>query len=701
MEESKIGMVHLSDYGFDASRNQLFKSALDYASGGWSVLPLHTIEDGKCSCGKPDCKSPGKHPRYDVDLIPDGVKSASKDLDKIHAWWRKWPTANVGIATGLKSGIIVLDVDSKSGGLESYDELVGDDTRSFETVTSLTGGGGMHLFFSPDQSAVGNKVGFMPGLDIRSEGGYVVAPPSIHVSGKQYEWEILKSPSNLSIAPIPHSLAAILANESAGGEDKQVDGTWDFSKVPLGIPEGQRDDTLYRFACSLRGTNALYDMAKLFILQAAHACIPPFPEEEALRKLDQAWNYEPNPTPLTKSVSKKQHVTGNKSPTGYSASELVKMDFPEPVWAVRGIIPEGLTLLCGKPKIGKSWLSLNLALSIAKGEKALGEIDVKQESVLYISLEDTHKRLKYRLKSILRDAEAPDNLYLYTQWPKVGTGGIEKLKEFKSKHPEVTLIIIDTLQKIRESQTNSKLSYANDYNAIEKLKNFADEYGTALLVVHHLRKSGSEDPLDQVSGTTGLTGAADAILILNRGRNQADAVLTITGRDVEENELALSFDKDMTTWTLLGSAQKYTMSKERIEIVEVLEDSGDTLTSKEIADLLGKNENAIRKLLKKLADDGTIIRSERGKYTIKSGNKGNIVPLETMVPTVTTPSSDLTDQDVTDVTGSEYSGNERKALIALPLEDIVTDDTDVTIDLDQIPIIEERVEVLWDYFSQA
>lgn len=165
----------------NAMRPSLVDYALEYANRGWPVIPLHTPVEGGCSCSKSDCNSIGKHPR-----TKNGLKNATTDEKQIRAWWKRWPAANIGILTGAASGFIVLDVDH--GGEKTLDELQRQNGPFPKTMESITGGGGMHILFAHPGGKIRNKVRFAEGLDIRGDGGYIVAPPSLHKSGKRYEW---------------------------------------------------------------------------------------------------------------------------------------------------------------------------------------------------------------------------------------------------------------------------------------------------------------------------------------------------------------------------------------------------------------------------------------------------------------------------------------------------------------------------------
>lgn len=161
------------------------EAALGYARRGWPVFPLYQPgENGQCSCGNPKCPSPAKHPR-----VRHGVLEATTSEARIQQWWTQWREANIAIATGRKSGIIVLDVDPRHGGDKSLAELEAKYGAFTKTLECSTGGGGRHLYFAAPELPLKNKVGVLPGLDLRADGGYVVAPPSTHISGGLYRWK--------------------------------------------------------------------------------------------------------------------------------------------------------------------------------------------------------------------------------------------------------------------------------------------------------------------------------------------------------------------------------------------------------------------------------------------------------------------------------------------------------------------------------
>jgi hypothetical protein len=184
-------------------------AAIVYARRGWPVFPCHSpvARRAACTCGMPDCGSPGKHPR-----VRNGLNAATTDELQVRRWWGRWPHANVGIRTGAESGLVVVDVDPAHGGAESLDRLVSVHGRFFDgTRTVRTGGGGWHFYFRHPGELVRNDTGrrLGPGIDVRGDGGYVLAPPSLHSTGNRYE---LDEPRR-EVAALPEWLVERLARE--------------------------------------------------------------------------------------------------------------------------------------------------------------------------------------------------------------------------------------------------------------------------------------------------------------------------------------------------------------------------------------------------------------------------------------------------------------------------------------------------------
>lgn len=298
--------------------------------------------------------------------------------------------------------------------------------------------------------------------------------------------------------------------------------------------------------------------------------------------------------------------------TGITAEDLMRKTFPEPRWAVSGILPEGLNILASRPKKGKSIFSLNLGVSIATGGLALGKIEVEKGSVLMLCLEDTERRLQGRLRQMLFGDKAPANLHLYTSWPRMDAGGLELLEAKIQEIPDIRLVVIDTLQKFRKPTRRNGNLYEQDYEIIAQIKGIADRLSVCILLIHHLRKMQADDVFDTLSGSLGLTGAADGIIVLENSKG--NTVLHITGRDVESTELAIDFDRQMLNWRLLGKRAEVKSTNEQQAVYDAIKDVPESLSPAEIAELSGVRIGTVKKILSKFLGDQSICRTSYGRY---------------------------------------------------------------------------------------
>lgn len=299
--------------------------------------------------------------------------------------------------------------------------------------------------------------------------------------------------------------------------------------------------------------------------------------------------------------------------TAWTADELMAARFPPPRWAVPGLIAEGVSLLAGPPKVGKSWLILGLALGVAAGDDALGSIPTQAGPVLYLALEDTPRRLQSRMGKILGHRAAPRGLTLATTCPPLPEGGAAAIAGWLARNPDARMVIIDVFAKVR-GRPAAVSAYDADYAAIGHAKKLADDHGVAVVLVHHVRKAAADDFLAEVSGTNGLAGAADATLVLKRPRGEADGMLQVTGRDVDEAEFALRFSAEAGAWTLLdGPPADYAMSGTRAAISRHLRaHPGDALRA--IADATGISYDNVKKACQRMAADGQLTTDTAGRY---------------------------------------------------------------------------------------
>ena len=329
-------------------------------------------------------------------------------------------------------------------------------------------------------------------------------------------------------------------------------------------------------------------------------------------------------------ASRKQKAKA-AAPDVRNAQTLLTQKFEPIRWAIQDMVPEGVSLLVGPPKVGKSWLTLQFAIAIANGSNIWnGRQAEAAGDVLMLCLEDNDRRIQSRIQKLraagadmqvyrgeVTSVKAPDvsRLHFATEWPRMDKGGLEHLSNWLTEHPQTRVVIIDTLGRFRAPESGRGTAYQADYEVGADLKRLSDKHKVAIVLVHHTRKMAASDALDTVSGTQGLTGSVDAILVLKRERGQMDAALYITGRDIEhEEDYALKFNPELCTWSALGSVHEARRTRERQEILDFIAKNGPS-KPKDIADGIGKKGDAVRQLLRKLIAENDL-RIEDGKYSL-------------------------------------------------------------------------------------
>jgi len=639
-----------------SGKRAMVEYALGYAKRGWRVFPLHTAHEQGCSCGHDDCSSVGKHPR-----TRNGVKDATTDREQIQGWWQHWPDANIGIATG--QGLYVVDVDCNKDGSIFDIGLEQDDLETLvKSLTVRTGSGGYHFYLSYDPALwlpnTASKLG--PAIDTRGEGGYVVAPPSRNGHGR-YCW---LQEGTRRVQPLPPALLAKLSpaprpqehSSAAASTPQTKEGRADA--LPHNAPAGAAQTAAAspvrvqspQPACAAAQKSVANEARNNQLIRVAGKLRKAGLDLEAIRCLlltynEQRYgggNHPKGPLPVAeiertifKSLARyeaQEQRPAEDLPEVEALIQLMSREIPEPVWIVPGLLAEGLTLIAGKSKAGKSWLMLALALTSAAGEGlALGRFPINAAEVLYLSLEDDARRLQARVRVLLDGQPVPPRFEYALRWHPLTAGGFAQLESYLARKPETRLVVIDTLAKVRlpDSGQNSNL-YLEEYQLMGRLQSLALEHHLALVVIHHLRKLKAEDPFDEIAGSTGLAGAADTLIVLDRKRGHNDAVLHLTGRDIEEQKLALVYSRTACTWLCTGPAVEHQISQSKQEILALLEDN-DAMTPKEIAQALRKPQDTVRMNVRRMFKEGLVVSHERGRYRLPdpSGEKGEKTIWET------------------------------------------------------------------------
>lgn len=296
-----------------------------------------------------------------------------------------------------------------------------------------------------------------------------------------------------------------------------------------------------------------------------------------------------------------------------SADELKERAFAPLKFVIEGLIPTGLTVLAGAPKVRKSWLALDIALSVARGVACLDERKnfCPKGAVLYLALEDSQRRIKDRVAQMLGDStEWPANLFFETEWPRMDADGLPRIRQWIEGTPEARLVIIDVFQKVR-SRAGGQGGYTKDYDDITELQRIASEKEVGILLIHHLRKSGG-DPFERITGSSGFQGASDTLIVLDKGRGGTR--LLARGRDIEEVAQEMTFDDLAKRWRLAQPRPVVRTHPERDRVAELLAASQAPLSARDIEKATGQTYDAVRQLLKTMVDAGEIAKVARGRF---------------------------------------------------------------------------------------
>lgn len=297
---------------------------------------------------------------------------------------------------------------------------------------------------------------------------------------------------------------------------------------------------------------------------------------------------------------------------------------PEPLnWVLNGLVPEGLTLLVGAPKAGKSWFNMGLLVALATGRPDLvfdwGQPHEPAPS-LYLALEDPHRRVHDRMIKVVSsldfDSSGAGDIWL--DLPPINAGGREEIERWLEANPTARCIMVDVLAKVRGQQDTSGGLYQADYEAVGALKEIADEYGLGVVVTHHDRKKVSDDFVDMVSGTKGVTGAADTILYLTRERGTNKGILKLESRDVEECAYNILFERETGHWKIgdkYEAGDENTKETNAEQVFKVLEARGPSPLD-EVAKVLDSDPRVVRRVAAQLQQEGRAIPDRKGIWAV-------------------------------------------------------------------------------------
>jgi hypothetical protein len=487
-----------------AAAESVSAAALTYVERGLHVLPLHGIVGGVCTCGTNDCASPGKHPR-----LVNGLNGASLDAGVVVGWWERWPNANVGICTGVGSGLVVLDVDAQTGGATTLKALQTKLGKLPSTPRVLTGGGGYHLYFRHPGGEVRCSVGKLGyGLDVRGDGGYVAAPPSLHVSGRPYLWT--RSLDQEALVEPPAWVLSTSRNRL---------------ETPVGasaaIPLGQRNTTLASIAGTLRrgGLEEEELVASLRVINERR-CHPPLPAAEVDRIAHSVAGYPAAAAePFSIAVMTARQLCALPDPAG--SDELLGP-----------AIVRGQRIVVGAHTgQGKTTFALACVRALVLGQELLGWQGIGRVRVLVVDAEQGLRSIKRRLSEAgLAASEAidyvrvPDGLSLDTDLEHVAE--VERILAAT----DYALVVADPLYKLHSGDSNA------EREAVDLMRRFdawRDKHGFALLLPVHCRKPspGSKFSIHDLFGSSAYVRGAEVVLGLQRLRDGYSKLHFLKDRD--------------------------------------------------------------------------------------------------------------------------------------------------------------------------
>lgn len=474
-----------------------------------------------------------------------------------------------------------------------------------DTLTSKTAGGGEHRLFRcagrirNSASEVGMEV------DVRGEAGYIVIPPSV-CEGKRYRWvkqQVMK-PANL-----PTAWVAAVKQPA-----EQMDLAAVFSNEP--IPKGKRNSTLTAMAFELRRRGKLRpDVLDELRAVNAKRCRPTEADSRLTSLVDRIFKNEVAPVAPPDIFALVPTLNGPGSTK--SVASLDDLKLTPLVYALRQILPSGCGLMVGPPKIGKSLLGLQMALSVA-AELPLwpGREPERGGDVLYIAYEDNDRRMKKRATQLMNGKPLPARLEVAYDWRRMDQGGIKDLEKWLEEHPAARLVIIDTMALFRPTNVRTRTAFDFDYGTTRLMSVIAERHQVAILMVHHSSKREAVDPLERVNGTNGLVAGADTIMMLSRERETDDGALLVTGRDVRKTYCWEMKKLPNGGWAAGKPLSDVQLSQARKAIIGALTELKPSLPNV-IAKHLKKKDGTIRKLLMDMLQDGEVI-CRNGKYSLPS-----------------------------------------------------------------------------------
>lgn len=578
------------------TNEERIRAALWFAGRGFGIFSVwSTTAGGACRCPKgAACDNAGKHP-----ITQHGFQDATTDPDRIRTFLSAGSDPNFGMVP--PEGVFILDVDGD--GIANLAALEGRLCALPPTLRTLTAHG-EHVFLrwpADLPRPIGQLWGFVTRWGSGANAGYVIGPRSVHATGAVYAplggfYEIAEVPEAWAhdvIAP-PH--VAEVAIEISAGYDLPEPGY-----------TGSRYGAILAFIASryMRGIPREEILSSVLNVLAPRFA-EPLTEDELRSRFDRAWKGTPDRLgpPMAQEAPRTPRITGG----GMDAADLLALDLPPLRWLVPDLVPEGTTILAAPPKVGKSCLVYQIAVEASIGGELLGR-RVTPGSVLYLALEDGKRRGQDRLKAVLAGRTMPHGR-LEVRWDanRIGEGLEDDISAWLDAHTDAVMVAVDTLGKVKPHTDGRRSAYEVDVQHLARLQDLFRDRTVALVIVHHARKETTDDFLASVSGTYGLTGSADTIVVVKRKRLEEFGTVLVTGRDIADAEISVRFDG--LTWKAAPGAIS-AGSMERGEVYRVVEEQGP-IFPKAIGDQIGMERTSVQHMVDRLVQSGAVARTVGG-----------------------------------------------------------------------------------------
>jgi hypothetical protein len=578
----------------------MLEAALKYALKGWAVFPIHTTIGLFCSCGTVGCGKSGKHPRIDK-----WNEKATVDPETIRAWWTKWKDANIGIITGRKSGVVVLDVDPRNGGNETLEQLMADIGVLPPSLRVRTGGDGQHLIFRNPKHPIeqgSSKLG--SGIDVKGDGGYIIAPPSLHRSGNRYEW--IDNPDDTPLAELPDAVV-----ERIGRVITPQNVT--TSSTEALIPKGERDNRLFQFALKFYHQGYSEDVV-LAMLSGINERLCEQPEADRITEDD-----------LRRIVtSAKSYASPQEDFQLCSLSDL--RELPAPEWQIPGLFQENsVIMIYGPSGVGKTFATIDMACSLAyDGKWYTG--NGKPGSVVYVAGESGRGIVKRvdawrSAKGITQDLDR-----LIVNNGPVDLGNPQTIERFIKVIEKFSpsLVVFDTLARCTPGKDENSSGVMG--SIVQQLDNIKKELKTSVVIVHHTGKSG-----DQERGSSALRAAMDTMIAVRQEGND-DCITILCDKQKEAEPIPPLYFKltSHNSSLILSPAKKEDVKTKSVEdrVLDYIKAS-PWCRNKGIATDLGIDKSQVSDATAALLEKGMII--ERKVEGDKRTKEFNVDPKQEIV----------------------------------------------------------------------